>query len=127
VFVIKGRILHIRLNQYRQAYFWTLGKRHYAHLQIASSSPAGAIPSPLHCSINSGNCMRCANTCTRGHAPLSHRRLWRLVYQQSLRKLLVQILRNNRMPFDIGMPGIMPVFIAYYLQLLRIVRAESII
>src|SRR5919199_4993473 len=34
-------------------------------------------------------------------ATASHRLLWRLLYQKSLRELLVQILSNNRMPLDV--------------------------
>ena len=56
----------------------------------------------------------------------SPRVLWRRVDEKFVRELLVEILRNNRMPFDIGMPGIMPVF-THHVQLLRIVRAEHLV
>src|SRR4030095_4590300 len=86
-----------------------------------------AILPALPCSSTRAPCARCDNTCPRGHPPFSHRLLGRLLDQQSVRELLVQILRNNRMPFDIWMPWIIPWCVVRYLKLLRIVRAESVI
>jgi hypothetical protein len=91
-------------------------------------APALALrwPSSLPCSSTRAPCARCANTCPRG-PPFSPRLRGRLLDQQSVRELLVEILRNNRMPFTIWMPWIIPSCIAHDSQLLRIVRAESVI
>ena len=57
----------------------------------------------------------------------SPRLLWKLLPPQSLRELLVEILGHNHMPFDVKMPWVVPLVVARYFNILRVVIAENVI